>query len=546
MSEKRTIPTGASEPQLGDFLRFAATIVGDENVSQDSSSGAPAGIEGSCSYGDPFPLGRTHTPGPAVRPATVDQVREVVRAANRFRVHLWTISQGKNLGYGGSAPVVDGSVVLDLHRMNKIIEINEEYAYAIVEPGVRFMDLYDEIQRRKLNLWLSVPAVGWGSVIGNTLERGIGYTPEAAHYKHQCGMEVVLPDGDLLRTGMGVVEDSKVWPLYSGGFGPGLDGLFFQSNYGVVTKMGIHMSPAPQAYTRILVEVPNESDLAPLTGAMTELMRQRIITNPPQLFNRLMLLIEAGRLQPDIVGPVLGKHATFTHHIPEDLVNSLADKSGLPAWRAGFALYGPPELHEPLLAIIKRRFESVNNAKLTSETFRAPPGEYLKGADVAPDFLPQNGVPSLDQIEPFSLDRENGLWHNCYSPVLPPSGRELLEWYLGAKKITAEHDLNFAADFHVFDRYVISINFIMFHPSAEGRLREVQKALMEHSKKLGYMEYRTHVSFMDETAANQTFNDRAFGRFTTLLKDAVDPNGVLAPGKQGIWNSGASREGRRT
>lgn len=134
--------------------------------------------------------------------------------------------------YGGSAPVVDRNVILDLHRMNKIIEINEEYAYAIVEPGVTFIQLYEEIKKRKLNLWISVPAIGWGSVVGNTLERGIGYTQDAAHYKHQCGMEVVLPDGDLLRTGMGVVEDSKVWPLYSGGFGPGLDGLFFQSNYG--------------------------------------------------------------------------------------------------------------------------------------------------------------------------------------------------------------------------------------------------------------------------------------------------------------------------
>lgn len=77
------------------------------------------------------------------------------------------------------------SVTLDLHRMTKIIEISKEYAYAIVEPGVTFMDLYVEIQRRELDLWLLVPALGWGSVMGNTLERGIGYTPEGAHYKHQ-------------------------------------------------------------------------------------------------------------------------------------------------------------------------------------------------------------------------------------------------------------------------------------------------------------------------------------------------------------------------
>lgn len=112
--------------------------------------------------------------------------------------------------------MVADSIILDLHRMRSIIEINEEYAYATIEPGVTFMDLYDEIQKRGLNLWLSVPALGWGSIIGNTLERGIGCTPEGAHYKHQSGLEVVLPNGDLLRTGMGAVKDSNVFPLYSG------------------------------------------------------------------------------------------------------------------------------------------------------------------------------------------------------------------------------------------------------------------------------------------------------------------------------------------
>lgn len=58
--------------------------------------------------------------------------------------------------------------------MTNIIEINEEYAYAIVEPGVTFMQLHAEIRRRNVNLWMSVPALGWGSIIGNALERGFG------------------------------------------------------------------------------------------------------------------------------------------------------------------------------------------------------------------------------------------------------------------------------------------------------------------------------------------------------------------------------------
>jgi FAD/FMN-containing dehydrogenase len=100
--------------------------------------------------------------------------------------------------------------------MNKIIEVNGEYGYAIVEPGVSFFDLFEEIQRKGLALWPSVPAIGWGSVLGNTVDRGFGYTPNGEHSQSQCGMEVVLPDGNLLRTGSGAMKNNKAFPLYKG------------------------------------------------------------------------------------------------------------------------------------------------------------------------------------------------------------------------------------------------------------------------------------------------------------------------------------------
>ena len=72
-----------------------------------------------------------------------------------------------------------------------------------------------------------MPDIGWGSVIGNTLERGFGYTAHGDHSAFQCGLEVVLADGTLLRTGMGAKPDSTAWAMYKGGYGPSLDGLFF-------------------------------------------------------------------------------------------------------------------------------------------------------------------------------------------------------------------------------------------------------------------------------------------------------------------------------
>lgn len=69
--------------------------------------------------------------------------------------------------YGGPGPRVGGSVVLSLYRMNQVLEVNEKAAYAVVEPGVTFFDLYEYCRARKLAVWPSVPAIAWGSVVGN-------------------------------------------------------------------------------------------------------------------------------------------------------------------------------------------------------------------------------------------------------------------------------------------------------------------------------------------------------------------------------------------
>lgn len=61
--------------------------------------------------------------------------------------------------------------------MTKVLEVNDRYSYYTVEPGVTFFDIYRAIQEQEKNLWCSCPALGWGSVVGNALDRGWGYTP---------------------------------------------------------------------------------------------------------------------------------------------------------------------------------------------------------------------------------------------------------------------------------------------------------------------------------------------------------------------------------
>lgn len=75
-----------------------------------------------------------------VAPRNVPDVQAIVRLANDFEIPLWPFSIGRNVGYGGAAPRVPGSVGVDMGRnMKRVLEVNEEGAYAFVEPGVTFM-----------------------------------------------------------------------------------------------------------------------------------------------------------------------------------------------------------------------------------------------------------------------------------------------------------------------------------------------------------------------------------------------------------------------
>ncbi|MBO0704749.1 MAG: FAD-dependent oxidoreductase, partial [Candidatus Dormibacteraeota bacterium] len=186
------LPPGTSETTMARAIEAFVEALGNDAVLTSE--------EDLREFRDPYAFkGSDESAASAVvMPATVAQVQAVVRIANEHRVPLWTFSQGRNNTYGGPAPRVRGSVLVNLRRMDRVLEVDDDLAFALVEPGVRFFDLYDALQSGGHRLWPSIPDLGWGSVIGNTLEYGRGYTPYGDHSTTACGLEVVLPDGDML------------------------------------------------------------------------------------------------------------------------------------------------------------------------------------------------------------------------------------------------------------------------------------------------------------------------------------------------------------
>lgn len=126
-----------------------------------------------------------------------------------------------------------------------------------------------------------------------------------------CGMEVVLPTGEIVRTGMGALPDNNTWQLFQYGFGPYHDGIFTQSNFGIVvsaiylfrtrliswcltvhlylqTKAGFWLMPNPGGYKPFLITVPRKEDLHELVERIRPLRISMVIQNAPTIRHVLL------------------------------------------------------------------------------------------------------------------------------------------------------------------------------------------------------------------------------------------------------------------
>lgn len=113
-----------------------------------------------------------------LRPLSHGEVVAVVRSAAEFGIPLYPLSTGRNWGYGDANPSGAGQVIVDLGGMNRILELNGELAYAVIEPGVTQAQLAGRLAEQQLPLWMDCTGAGPDtSLVGNILERGFGHTP---------------------------------------------------------------------------------------------------------------------------------------------------------------------------------------------------------------------------------------------------------------------------------------------------------------------------------------------------------------------------------
>jgi 4-cresol dehydrogenase (hydroxylating) flavoprotein subunit len=513
---KLVLPPRVSPARFAEALKAFAGVVGKDWVlatDEDRDSYADIYAPGA---EEEWPLAA------AVSPGSTEEIQAVVRLANIYKTPLWPVSRGKNLGYGASAPRMAGSIVLDLGRMKKIRELNTELGFCVIEPGVSYFDLYEHIQRAKAPLWMSVPGNAWGSVLGNALDHGMGYTPYGQHAKNLCGMEVVLPDGEVMRTGMGAMDGNHSWHLFPLSFGPDWTQMFTQSNLGVVCKAGVWLQPAPHTSLQLTWDIPKEEDIGWVIDTVTPL--------------KIAGVIEQNVFIPSWLGKIVlkGQRRDFWDKetaIPEWRVQELLKEHKLGYWQVQIRFYGDESLNKARAEIVKNAFK---------KHLSAPPQEvWWRKGEMLNQYDPTLGVPSAVALQMGDWVGGRG-GHMGFSPVMPATSAHVLGQLKRSRKIIADHDVDFYASFTIGGRFATNINMLMYDRDNAAQVTNIRKmfdALIKGTAEAGYGEYRTHLGWMDAVNHTYDFNNQAQRRLNEKVKDALDPNGILAPGKQGVWPS---------
>jgi 4-cresol dehydrogenase (hydroxylating) len=483
-------------------------------------------------------------------PRTTEEVQAVVRVAAKHRVPLHPISRGKNWGYGDKCAAVSGAAVVDLSRMDRILEVNTELAYTVIEPGVSQQALHDYLREHQTGLWLDCTGAGPdSSIVGNTLDRGFGHTRYGDHFLTACGMEIVLPDGEILRTGFGHFPQATTAQVYRYGVGPFLDGLFCQSNFGIVTRLGLWLMPEPETFTFFFIRCDAEDDLPKLVERLRPLRLSGVLQSAVHIGNDLRILSGNGRYPWEA--------AKGETPLPAGVRRTLRKESGLGAWNAGGSLTGTKGQVKAAKKAVRAAVKGVGKLTFVDDRLirmgdlaakllgRTSPGTQLRRrlSALKPNYGLLKGIPTDEPLlgaqwrlrEPSESGASDPLEHGCglmwISPVVPMTGRDARAVMAAVEPVFAEYGFDPLATFTLItERAMIGILNVAFDksiPEETERAVACYEKLFDAVMTKGYIPYRVGLHGLPKlSAVNDSYWD-----LTVRLKHAIDPLNIISPGR---------------
>nr|WP_082534794.1 FAD-binding oxidoreductase [Nonomuraea pusilla] len=450
-----------------------------------------------------------HRPRPVAgveRPRTVDEVRELVRAAAADKRRLYPVSTGRNWGMGSDMPVTEDNVVVDLGGMNRIRSLDLEAGYAVVEPGVTQAQLAEALHGTPWMLNVTASCADT-SVLGNALERGDGSIRSRVH--DTAGLEAVLADGSVVTTG-GLDPSGR----YRGRVaGPDLTSAFVQHNLGVVTAMAVALVPRPRRVGLVHARLPRDRAGATL-AALAGFLRRG---NPADGLFRVRELSLVPRGRGDWTLPAGADPELFTVLGP---------------------LLGDPETVDLAAALLRRSLADVEGAHGL---------RVLDAAEIGPDdplytrALMSQGVPTCRGIHAAlgvtSCDQIDAgpMGFLVLLPLLPLHGRRTEDVLAAIQSAVDEHGTALMIEWNLVSEHmangVIQIFFERGAGDAAERAHRTRNDAGFLLRGQGCAVYRSDI----DHAAADVWSETSTASLGMLhrIKTALDPDGLLSPGRYG-------------
>jgi 4-cresol dehydrogenase (hydroxylating) len=510
-------------------------VLGPEHVIVDRSA---------CAAAETATFATHHRIAAIIRPGSREHVQQCMRIANRFRTPMYPISTGKNWGYGSRVPTSDGCTLMELRRLNRIVDFDEQLGHVTVQPGVSFRQLAAFLRERRSHLMMSFTGSTLdSSLIGNVVERGLGSGPYGDRFAHVCALEVVLPTGECIETGFARFPNAQAATTARWGVGPYLDGLFTQSSMGIVTRMTIWLAAQPRHMEVCWFSVDDDAALPALLDALQRLKMDGVLGTPVQLLNDYRLL--ATQAQFHSAG------GATMEYLSRDVMAGVRRIFGIGRWNGSVLIPAPSvgvgrelrRLVENELLPIVARLHFVDRSGDTS----TPPGaddSPLAGLVNTTDSAAGVGsvywrkkTPPGDDVDP-DRDACGVIW--C-APAVPfaagPIQRavRVVEETVTAYRFEPQISINC-----ISERTVVITVALVYDREVQGddeRAADCHAVLLRNLSAEGYLPYRLGIQSMSSLP---TPHDDS-GTLMQTLKRALDPNDILAPGRydfRSTWPAG--------
>ena len=465
-----------------------------------------------------------------VRPNNLSKIVSLLKSANKSKTPIFPVSGGKNWGYELSQLKKKG-IILDLSKLNKIIDYNEQLAYVTVEPGVTFEKLFNFLKKKKSRLMLTTTGASpKSSLIGATVERGIGRGFYPKRNEYVCGFEIVLPNGKVINTGMKPFGGELLSHVFKEGIGPDFSGLFLQSNLGIVTKMTIWLAPMPDFIRTFSCHIKNESNLPGLIDNLRVLKFKDLIKGNFFFANDYKILASKQQYP--------WKEMKNKTPLNDKTLNRLKSRWGI---KGGFTIEGMIASTDKKDAnyktkTIKTSLKSMVFDLRFSNLFPTKALYFFKyDRHNLPGIPSEEALLSIywrkkikvpEDINPWR-DKCGIMWIGLVSPLL---GEVMTKTIKEIKRVFVKYAFEPNIGFNLAtDRAAYIIVAILYDKEVKGEDKRASKCYKETItalKKYGILPYRLTTESM-----NLIEPDKEYISLLRSLKKLVDPNNILAPGR---------------